>query len=225
MLGARGSHQTVNTKLPKKTRVSIPSSVREAVLREFNHRCAICGADRPQLHHIDENPENNDPGNLLPTCPNCHLTDQHNPTVPADPEKLALFRRYKDPAILAPQFEPLFARLKFLAGITDSNDSAELQDKVAELTAFIYHLEMGEFYAQVISQLLKAPSRGRAFVLGGPLDSHEEEEDREFDSEYRQQLRSARSEVYRLVVELLRYQMWGGPSPSAGLSADNSRRR
>jgi hypothetical protein len=122
----------VSAKSPK-NRVSVPISVRESVLREFNHRCAICGADRPQIHHIAENLGNNDPGNLLPICPNCHLTDQHNPTVPADPEKLALFRRYKDPAILAPQFEPLFARMKSLARITDSDHTEELEKRAREL--------------------------------------------------------------------------------------------
>lgn len=209
-----------------KKRVSVPSSVKGAVLREFNHRCAICGADRPQIHHIDENPGNNDPGNLLPICPNCHLTDQHNPTVPTNPEKLALFRQYKDPAILSPQFEPLFARLTFLARITDRTHVEELGKKVDELLAFVIHLEMGKFYARAISELLKAPSRGSVTILGGPPDPHEEEEEREFDSDYRQQLRSAQPEVYRLVVELLRYQNWNrSTTPNPGLAADGSRRR
>lgn len=104
----------------KKKRLPIPRAVRDSVLREFSHRCAICGADRPQIHHIDEDPSNNDPVNLLPICPNCHLTDQHNPTAPADPQKLALFRRYKDPTILSPQFEPLFSRASYLVHINDS---------------------------------------------------------------------------------------------------------
>jgi 5-methylcytosine-specific restriction endonuclease McrA len=62
------------------SRAKIPTALREAVLKSYNHRCAICGSDHPQIHHIDENPGNNDELNLLPLCPNCHLTDQHNPT-------------------------------------------------------------------------------------------------------------------------------------------------
>ncbi len=63
-----------------KQRVSIPKAVRDKILAEFNHRCAVCGADRPHIDHIDEDPSNNEPMNLLPLCPNCHLTDKHNPT-------------------------------------------------------------------------------------------------------------------------------------------------
>ena len=66
-------------KKTKKTRTDIPKTVREAVLKEFNHRCAVCGGDRPHLDHIDEDPSNNDPFNLLPLCPNCHIRDRHNP--------------------------------------------------------------------------------------------------------------------------------------------------
>jgi hypothetical protein len=200
--------------------------VRDAVLREFNHRCAICGADRPQIHHIDENPGNNDLENLLPICPNCHLTDQHNPTVPADPEKLALFRRYKDPAILAPEFEPLFARMRFLAWIADSEDTEELEKKARELEDFVSYLEMGEFYSRLILEHLEASSRGRVRVIGGGPDPGGEEADRKFEVNYRQQLRSAQPEVYRLVVELLRYQNWSRSTvPNTGLATDGWRRR
>jgi hypothetical protein len=208
------SHKTVRTNSAKK-RVSIPSSIRDSVLREFNHRCAICGADRPQIHHIDEDPGNNDPGNLLPICPNCHLTDQHNPTVPADPEKLALFRRYKDPAILAPQFEPLFARMRFLARIADADNTDELEKKSRELEAFVIYLEMGEFYSKAILELLEAPSRARVRLLDGPPDPREEEDERKFRESYRQQLRLAQPEVFRLVIELLRYQNWTGSALAA----------
>jgi 5-methylcytosine-specific restriction endonuclease McrA len=77
-----------------KDRPAIPKAVRESVLSEFNHRCAVCGEDKPQVHHIDEDPSNNDPMNLIPLCPNCHLIDQHNPTVPINARRLRLFRRY-----------------------------------------------------------------------------------------------------------------------------------
>jgi hypothetical protein len=54
----------------RKARPSILRPIKDSVLREFNHRCAICGKERPQIHHIDENPANNDPLNLIPLCPN-----------------------------------------------------------------------------------------------------------------------------------------------------------
>src|SRR5215217_4223395 len=58
-----------------KTRLHIPKVTRDGVLAEFNHRCAICGADKPQVHHIDENPSNNDPTNLIPLCRLCPKSD------------------------------------------------------------------------------------------------------------------------------------------------------
>src|ERR1051326_3314497 len=105
-----------------KKRPSIPTKTKQQVLSEFNHRCSICGADRPQLHHIDENPENNDPLNIIPLCPNCHLIDQHNPSAQVDPGKLRMFRLHKDPAILKPQFHPLFLRLLFLDSVSDDSE-------------------------------------------------------------------------------------------------------
>jgi hypothetical protein len=42
-----------------KTRQPIPRNIREKILNEYNHRCAKCGSDKPQIHHIDEDPSNN----------------------------------------------------------------------------------------------------------------------------------------------------------------------
>src|SRR5262245_21799134 len=39
-------------------RKSLPKSVRERILNEWNHKCAICGKERPQIHHIDGNHDN-----------------------------------------------------------------------------------------------------------------------------------------------------------------------
>jgi predicted restriction endonuclease len=59
-----------------KARPAIPRATRDALLSKLNHRCAVCGKDRPQAHPIDEDPSNNDPITLLPLCTNCHLIDQ-----------------------------------------------------------------------------------------------------------------------------------------------------
>src|SRR5262249_54052945 len=126
-------------------REAIPRAVRDSVLKEFNHRCGICGKDRPQVHHIDENPANNDPSNLIPLCPNCHLTDQHDPTRPIPSAKLQLFRKYKDPTILKPQFHPLFTRLQFLDNIDSIPTTHDLSRKAEELVLFVAVLEMGRF--------------------------------------------------------------------------------
>lgn len=194
-----------------KRRASIPRAVRDNVLAGFSHRCGICGADNPHLHHIDENPSNNDPHNLLPLCPNCHLNDQHNPTVRIEPERLLLFRKHKDPVILGSQFEPLFRRLRFLDDIADSADVKEFEGKLSELCEFIGALEMGAFYKRSIEKIARRPRYAYSVKLGGPDPKHQAAL-RRHAQEYRDQLRKVREQIYDLAVELLRYQSsWTSP--------------
>jgi hypothetical protein len=190
-----------------KTRRHIPRDVKDKVLSEFNHRCAICGSDNPQLHHIDEDPSNFDPLNLIPLCPNCHLTDQHSPTKSLEPSRLRLFREYKDPTILKPQFHPLFSRLQFLDSIGDDTDIGGLRQQADELVAFVAELEMGNFYSKKIRELTRDyPPAG---VVGDPEAEHQYRlKKRKWEETYRERLRRVRDEVYSLAVELLRFQPW-----------------
>ena len=52
------------------------NTYREMAMREYDHRCSICGwsedDDILQVHHIDENRQNNALSNLIVLCPNCH---------------------------------------------------------------------------------------------------------------------------------------------------------
>jgi hypothetical protein len=150
---------TGNGAATKKRRPDIPKAVWEKVMNEFNHRCAICGESRPQVHHIDQNPANNDPANLIPLCPNCHLIDQHNPTDPMDPFKLALFRKYKDPVLLSPQFHPLFKRIQSYEELfaSDRGFFDELHSKlvIANVLKFISFLEMGGYYKDAIEAVIR----------------------------------------------------------------------
>ena len=194
-----------------KQRIPILKAVKEKVLSEFNHRCAVCGADRPQIDHIDEDPSNNDPMNLLPLCPNCHLTDKHNPTSRIENKKLALFRQFKDLAILSPQFHPFYLRLGFVNSINLSDERVESLEKQAnELVDFVRALNMGSFYAQQLNGYLERPSGGYMLCLGKDYDREYERQVREDNRKYRQQLIDARDVVTKLVVELLRYQEWNG---------------
>jgi len=45
-------------------RECIPKKIKEKVLDEYDHRCAVCAGDRPHLHHIDEDATNNVAENL-----------------------------------------------------------------------------------------------------------------------------------------------------------------
>ena len=60
------------------------SNYRLLAFRNYPHECAVCGYHDDddmsllEVHHIDENRENNDLKNLIVLCPNCHkkLTSQ-----------------------------------------------------------------------------------------------------------------------------------------------------
>ena len=192
-----------------KTRVPPPRAIRDVVMGEFNHKCAICGREKPQVHHIDEDPSNNDPLNLISLCPNCHLIDQHNPTGTVDPAKMRIFRQYKDPAILTPQFHTLFVRLKFLDHIPETQRREDLQAQTQELSDFVAELQMGAFYSKHIAQLTK-PKYYMHIAVGAPgeLEQSQIAMKREA-AEYREDLRKARDQVVKLIVELLRFQPWG----------------
>ena len=193
-------------------RKAVPKQVRESVLKEFNHRCAICGAGKPQIHHIDQNSSNNEISNLLPLCPNCHLLDQHDPTTRINSKKLQLFRRFKDPAILSPQFEPLFRRGSFLLSLDQASFNAEeTTAKAEELVAFVSALEMGQFYGQKIERLVEKPVSGGHWGIN-TTESEFEKLRTEESEEYFKKLCECRDDAISLVVELLRYQSWSASS-------------
>jgi len=61
----------------KKTRTKIPkeNKVRAELQQEIGSACPFCNnldVGHFEIHHIDENPSNNDIGNLLLLCPICH---------------------------------------------------------------------------------------------------------------------------------------------------------
>jgi hypothetical protein len=191
-----------------KLRVATPTAVKDLVLKEFNHRCAICGAQRPHLHHLDENPGNNAAENLIPLCPNCHLTDQHDASNAVPVEKLRFFRRHKHRSILKPQFNPIFSRMEFLFNVRDW-DIERLAGCATELIELVASLAMGEFYAKQLRRRLERPSELGLWILGNPESEAQHRLDRaESDARYREQLSSMAPEVCALVVEALDYQTW-----------------
>ena len=191
------------------TRKSIPKRSKDAVLKEYRHRCAVCGGDDPHIHHIDENHSNNLLENLLPLCPNCHLRDQHNPTRMIEVPKLGLFRRYKDPSILKSQFHPVYARQLFLDSVVDGSDSTdELEGQATELVELVQALELGSFYATRLLELIGPPSRPVYLYVDGSYDSAYERELLLRNRKYREQLIANREAAKALLVEQTRYQSW-----------------
>ena len=185
------------------TRAPIPKKIKDAVLDEYSHRCAVCGGDRPHIHHIDENASNNTATNLLPLCPNCHLKDQHNPTRRVEIGKLQLFRRHKDPAILRPQFHPIFARQQFLDAVEPGAESTDhLARQVQELIELVSEMEMGTFYAKRLSELL-ASANQVAILASGQNDAAIDRQFLKLYRDHRDKLLANKDAVQALLVEML----------------------
>lgn len=60
--------------MTKKNRIPIPEEVAAKVLFMSDRTCCVCNerGKNVQIHHIDENPSNNDPENLSILCLECH---------------------------------------------------------------------------------------------------------------------------------------------------------
>jgi transcriptional regulator with XRE-family HTH domain len=196
----------------KSARQAIPTAVRNKVLGLFRHRCAICGRDKPQMHHIDENPGNNDELNLLPLCPNHHLVDVHDPTAPLDPLKLRLFREYRDPSILAPEFHPIFRRLRFVLDPSEVEDVDAVHKRIVDFVGFLNQFDKGPYYHVKVHDLLPIhPFREIVLDLHEPPE-HRAGRKRHHDEielvTFRKTLDENRQQILSLVIEMLRYQPW-----------------
>lgn len=190
-------------------RETIPKKTKEALLDEYDHRCAVCGGERPHVHHIDEDASHNELLNLLPLCPNCHLRDQHNPTRKIEIPKLQLFRKHKDPAILKPQFHPIYTRQLFLETVVpDEEPVDEIENQAGELIELVQSLEMGEFYGKRLAELIGPLRRAFIMSLGSGPDHRYEEQRRTANRDYRQKLIANREPARALLIELLGYQVW-----------------
>jgi hypothetical protein len=59
------------------------TEARRICLEHWPHKCALCPWDKViEVHHIDDDHDNNEPENLIPLCPNHH--------------RLTIMNEYKD---------------------------------------------------------------------------------------------------------------------------------
>lgn len=218
----------------EKTRPQVPKATREEALTAFNHMCAACGEVRPQLHHIDGNPENNLAINLIPLCPNDHLRDAHDPTRPIEAGRLRLLRIFRDPTVLDPRFQPIFFRFEsfrehaqklkqnlspiktgngitFSLRVPDREQSLEVERCAEEFWRFLQVFEKGDFYAREFERTL-APDV-YAGILGKPQDRSSV-----VNELLRQDLEQMFAKMESLIVEMLRYQNWGKQIKTSRLS-------
>jgi len=196
-----------------KKRLSIPKVISEQVFKEYHHRCAMCGQHDPQMHHIDEDPSNNDPANLIPLCPNCHLQDIHAPTAPLDPQKVRLFRRWKDPFILDPRFHPIWIRLRFLRG---SNDTRGYSWKYCceDLKRFVNAFQMGQYYSGRIASVLDKTIDHMVACLRNQGQNVSQKDIQNDPQRHREVDEFRATTIEDLCVEMLRYQGWSRTAPN-----------
>lgn len=75
--------------MTKKTRTSIPkeNKVRAELQKEVGSNCPFCPSEDVghfHVHHIDEDPSNNDVFNLILICPTCHSKITKGDIAPID---------------------------------------------------------------------------------------------------------------------------------------------
>lgn len=197
-------------------RPAMPKAVKEDVLAEYSHLCAVCAKPNPQLHHIDEDNTNNDRINLLPLCPNHHLSDQHNPTRRIAIPKLQIFRKHKDPYILLPQFDPIYVRQLFLDDVQETEEPvSDILHSVDELVAFVKALKMGEFYGQQVATLAGNVVWSFFIIRDNGPTAEDIANDKKQQATYRRDLIANREKIKALLVELIRYQDWPPPQSEA----------
>lgn len=79
------------------TRVPIPKETKNTIFTEVHHRCCICQEHRraSNIHHIDENPSNNNYDNLVALCSECHA-DVHTKSTMRSNITMDQIRYYKE---------------------------------------------------------------------------------------------------------------------------------
>lgn len=186
---------------------TLTKSIRETVLKEYDNRCALCDKT-PQIHHIDEDPTNNELLNLIPLCPNHHISGQHNPNRKIEIPKLQLFRKYKKPEILLPQFGPIYTRQLFLETIEPGEEATtEIKSKVKDLINLVESMEKGKFYSGELTKLIGPINRMSVERMWG-AESKQEEERRSSNRDYRKKLIENRESAQKLLIEMIDYQNW-----------------
>lgn len=60
--------------MAKKSRILVPGNIATALMFRSDRTCCVCHerGEPIQIHHIDEDPSNNDPDNLAVLCLHCH---------------------------------------------------------------------------------------------------------------------------------------------------------
>jgi hypothetical protein len=103
-----------------KARKPIPARVKALLQQEVNSACPFCSSsevDHFHVHHIDENPANNDFSNLLMMCTTCHSKVTKGDIPEYDVRRKKMFAHNRLPANVTP---PPARRAIFFESVNNS---------------------------------------------------------------------------------------------------------
>lgn len=129
-----------------KKRVPIPRAVAARVLFSSDRTCCVCriAGKRVQIHHIDDNPSNNEPSNLAVLCFECHGDTQTTGGFgrQLDAEQVRLYRDDWHRTIDARRVQ----------NYRDTRDNIELEsNRIKYITALIERLRENQDYSMLAS--------------------------------------------------------------------------
>lgn len=189
-------------------RINIPKAAHDRVLKEYDYRCAICEAGKPEVYHIDDDMPGDDL-NLLPLCSKCHERFASRSSDAVEMYKLKLFRKYKQQLILHSLFHLIFKRLIFLDGIDADIEWEYMQSKIGELIRIVSIQERGDFYAKEISRLVAFRPFVASYSVSLFDDSVPEwyaEAKKKEKPKHIEQVRQSKEQICDLIIEMLTLQ-------------------
>ena len=206
-----------STLAPKKVRKEIPAALATSVKTEFGNRCAMCREPYVTIHHIDENPSNNNRQNLIPLCPNCHHGRVHGyGGNKIDRRALELYRELGTRFAATGAYNLLLKRSAYItSGMFEQLDSDQLSNALDDLLSFVRGLKFGPHFEKKLSRLLRPPRRpGNVYLtfIGDDYDTaadlRRNEAERkarllEHTKAYKAQLDEAKADVAAVLDEIL----------------------
>lgn len=204
----------------KKTRRKIPKAVVDKVKQEFHHRCALCRADYCEVHHIDEDPSNNDPDNLIPLCPNCHHGRVHGRGGHRiDAGALRRYRTIGNRFVATPAYDLLLRRTAYITSEQfHEMDWQQIDHAYQDLRSFVADLRFGKYFVEKLDRLMRPaspPNLVHATIIGPGHDVKAQREQQERKSRavleehlaaYKRRLQEVVGEIADVLDEILMAQ-------------------
>jgi hypothetical protein len=203
----------------RKSRLAVPRVTADKVKALFRHRCAVCAAPYMELHHIDEDPGNNDEKNLILLCSNCHHGRVHGQGHTLDQHALRLYRELGHRFAATGAYRILLARSSYVtSGAFRGEAWKKLVTAFDDLVSFVKGLKHGPHFATRVRRLLQPPQQHaivNVTVIGSGQDVQAQRSQQEAAEEgrmheetrkYKQQIEAAGPELVNLMDEILMAQ-------------------